>query len=418
MLPMLCANYDAKAAATAAGPHGFYASEKYDGWRMFYRDGRFFSRAGRPLSPPEHIVVAAAALASAASAAAPLALDGELWLGYDRFQDTHAALDARSPELQWLLFDMPSASGGYAERLTALGALFAVAGIADARVRVVAQTHCADVAALDAYYDAALTAEPRSEGIVVRPADLAYEWNTRPAVFMKRKPFRDLEATVIAYHTVAPRTAESAAARPEGYVSSLVCEMRARREDMGDAGALARFRVAYKAARPPPIGALVTIKYQNLTDEGLPRFPTLKGRRALLDAPAPPLRDPATPAVRPAPAPLPKGAVATTLRELAAAARLAAESGIALDFAPGRALYIAAASPPGAHYCVRRPRQAAALPYCTCAAWKFQRLAPAARVCKHTAAVLAALGRPTQPTPMIRAPPRAAAAAACDTPAC
>jgi ATP-dependent DNA ligase len=122
--PMLCANYDAKSVASGAA---YYASEKYDGWRMFYRDGAFYSRSGKPLSPPDHIVAAAEALRAAAADAAEgspeaFALDGELWLGYDRFQDTHAALDAKSPELQWLLFDLPSAPGGYAERLTALGA--------------------------------------------------------------------------------------------------------------------------------------------------------------------------------------------------------------------------------------------------------------------------------------------------------
>jgi len=394
---MLCANYDAKTVA-ANGAAGFYASEKYDGWRMFYRDGSFYSRTGKPLSPPQHIADAAEALRAANEAAGgrALVLDGELWLGYERFQDTHAALDAKSPELQWLLFDMPSATGGYCERATALGALAAdaandarVAPAANGRVRVIAQTRCADRAALDAYYTATLAAEPRAEGIVVRAADLPYHWNARHAAFMKRKPFRDLEASIIGYHTIAPRTAESAAARPDGYVSSLIC--RVAGASAGD------FKLTYKGARPPPIGALVTVKYQNLTDNGLPRFPTLKGLRASADAPAAtaPKSAPATATV------LPKGAVATTLKELAVTASIAAESGVTLEFAPGSAIYVAA-SAPGAFYCVRRPRQAEALPYCTCAAWKFQRLAPPARVCKHTAAVLAALGRTVKPTPMIR----------------
>ena len=397
--PMLCANYDAKSVAPGAA---YYASEKYDGWRLFYRDGAFYSRSGNPLSPPDHIVAAAEALRAASApfgAPAEFALDGELWLGYDRFQDTHAALDAKSPELQWLLFDLPSAPGGYAERLTALGALAADAAPgAMAPVRVIAQTYCADRAALDAYYAATLAAEPRAEGIVVRAADLPYHWNARAtAGFMKRKPFRDLEATVVGYHTIAPRTAESAAARPEGYVSSLICRIVAAPE--AAAAKTADFKLTFKGARPPPIGALVTVKYQNLTDNGLPRFPTLKGLRASADAPA-------ASAPKSAPAPiaktvLPKGAVATTLKELAVTASIAAESGVSLEFAPGSAIYVAA-SAPGEYYCVRRPRQAEALPYCTCAAWKFQRLAPPARVCKHTAAVLAALGRTVKPTPMIR----------------
>lgn len=395
VLPMLCGNYDAK--AVAAGATAYYASEKYDGWRMVYRDGRFYSRAGKPLSPPPHLARAAESL-RAADGGASFALDGELWLGYERFQDTHAALDARSPELQWLLFDLPSAPGGYAERLGALGALVARAALPDA-VRVVAQTYCADGAALDAYYDALLAAEPRAEGIVVRAADLPYRWDARATTgFMKRKPFRDLEATVIGYHTVAARTADTAAARPDGYVSSLIC----RRAD--DAPT---FRVAYKGACPPALGAIVTVKYQNLTDDGAPRFPALKGVRASADAPCEPARAaPSRPsAFSGATAQLPKRAATTTLRELATAARVAADSGVTLEFAPGRALYVAA-SAPGEYYCVRRSRQPEALPYCTCAAWKYQRLAPAARVCKHTAAVLAALGRPTKPTPTIRFAPR------------
>lgn len=394
--PMLCANYDAKTVA-ANDAAGFYASEKYDGWRMFYRDGAFYSRTGKPLSPPQHIADAAEALRAANEAAGgrALVLDGELWLGYERFQDTHAALDAKSPELQWLLFDMPSATGGYCERATALGALAAdVAG--DSRVRVIAQTRCADSAALDAYYTATLAAEPRAEGIVVRAADLPYHWNARHAAFMKRKPFRDLEASIIGYHTIAPRTAESAAARPDGYVSSLIC--RVASASAGD------FKLTYKGTRPPPIGALVTVKYQNLTENGLPRFPSLKGIRSAVDAPAAEKQ-----AAAPAPVAktvLPKGATVASLPELAQAATLAAQSGVTLEFAPGSAIYVAASSA-GEYYCVRRPRQPEALPYCTCAAWKFQRIAPPARVCKHTAAVLAALGRTVKPTPMIRSARRA-----------
>ena len=392
--PMLCANYDAKSVTSGAA---YYASEKYDGWRLFYRDGAFYSRSGNPLSPPDHIVAAAEALRAAAIADAPFALDGELWLGYDRFQDTHAALDAKSPDLQWLLFDLPSAPGGYSERLTALGALAADAGVGSNGVRVIAQTYCADRAALDAYYAATLAAEPRAEGIVVRAADLPYHWNARAtAGFMKRKPFRDLEATVVGYHTIAPRTAESAAARPEGYVSSLICRIVAAPEAL--AAKTADFKLTFKGARPPPIGALVTVKYQNLTDNGLPRFPTLKGLRASADAPAKAPQNAPAPTAKTV---LPKGATAATLKELAVTASIAAESGVTLEFAPGSAIYVAA-SAPGEYYCVRRPRQAEALPYCTCAAWKFQRLAPPARVCKHTAAVLAALGRTVKPTPMIR----------------
>jgi DNA ligase-1 len=399
---MLCANYDAKTVA-ANGAAGFYASEKYDGWRMFYRDGAFYSRTGKPLSPPQHIADAAEALLAADEAAGgrALVLDGELWLGYERFQDTHAALDAKSPELQWLLFDMPSATGGYCERATALGALAAdaaadcrvtpdgrVAAAADCRVRVIAQTRCADRASLDAYYTTLLAAEPRAEGIVVRAADLPYHWNARHAAFMKRKPFRDLEATVVGYHTIAPRTPESAAARPDGYVSSLICRVASGSD----------FKLTYKGARPPPIGALVTVKYQNLTENGLPRFPSLKGIRSAVDAPAaekPPTPAPAAKTV------LPKGATVASLPELAQAAKIAAQSGVTLEFAPGSAIYVAASSA-GEYYCVRRPRQPEALPYCTCASWKFQRIAPPARVCKHTAAIMAALGRTVKPTPMIR----------------
>jgi hypothetical protein len=40
------------------------------------------------------------------------------------------------------------------------------------------------------------------------------------------------------------------------------------------------------------------------------------------------------------------------------------------------------------YYTITMPKKEGALPYCSCAAWKYQRLSPALRTCKHTSVLL------------------------------
>src|SRR6478609_11851259 len=94
-------------------------SEKYDGVRALWGGRVLRHRSGR--------AVAAPASFPAALPAQPL--DGELWLGRRRFDELSAIVRRAEPHVpQWarvryMVFEMPEATGSFAERIDRLAAL-------------------------------------------------------------------------------------------------------------------------------------------------------------------------------------------------------------------------------------------------------------------------------------------------------
>jgi hypothetical protein len=70
--PMLLSAYDAD--TFVVHPY-LYVSEKYDGWRLYFRNGTFYTRNGNPLALP-------ADFADALNKHKGVEFDGELWMGY------------------------------------------------------------------------------------------------------------------------------------------------------------------------------------------------------------------------------------------------------------------------------------------------------------------------------------------------
>ena len=97
-------------------------SEKLDGMRALWHQGRLWSRQGNALHAPPSF-----------TAALPqhCTLDGELHMGRGRFSETmtvtrgQAASEERWRGVQYAVFDAPLAPGGFAARLAAAGAALA-----------------------------------------------------------------------------------------------------------------------------------------------------------------------------------------------------------------------------------------------------------------------------------------------------
>ena len=225
-------------------------SEKYDGVRACW-DGRSLRhRSGRPVHVPAWF-----------TARLPrTALDGELWLGRRRFEDVSAAVrrerpdDAQWREIRYLVFELPGASGSFAERALSIERL--VHAIGWAPLQAVAQTRVADRAALRRRLDE--TVARGGEGLVLHLAAAPYAVG-RSDVLTKLKPFLDAEATVVGYRRGKGKYAGDAGAlqvrTPEGLRfflgSGLPDELR---------------------RKPPPAGSVVTYRYHDRTGSGLPRF--------------------------------------------------------------------------------------------------------------------------------------------------
>lgn len=328
-------------------------SEKYDGWRMFYKNGEFYSRTGKPLNAPSHIREALDLL----HLPKDVVLDGELWLGYSGFQEISGAIEMDDANFKWLLFDMPSAEGGYAKRLEALKSL---PQDMTGAIVVVEQTRVRNENELDELYDTICQKNAKVEGIVIRPADMPYCWDTRVINFMKRKPFQDAEAQVLC-HLITEKAKTNLV---EGYVSSLECQLL-------ESGKT--FRVSLRTNKGvPSVGSIITVQYQNLTKDGVPRFSSLKGVRSEQDMP-PTQTKPMIQSWSPVLTTIPKNARIMTMKEVQE------QNGMTLR--PREKIYIVAGGNLGGWHCITQPK--VGLPYCSCAAWRFQRLAPAKRICKH-----------------------------------
>lgn len=228
----------------------YWISEKLDGVRGRWDGRRLWARSGAAIDPP--------AWFTAGWPAQPL--DGELWIARGRFEAvstlvrTSGGDDAGWRHVHFMVFDLPSDTGTFGQRvlhMRALGARCRCAGLG-----IVPQFRLRDRAQLDAKLEAIVSAG--GEGLVLQRDDAHYTVG-RSDTLVKYKPYDDAEAQVVGYTPGAGKYA--------GQVGALVV----RRPDG------LRFRIGsglgdHDRAHPPPIGSEVTYRYNGLTANGTPRF--------------------------------------------------------------------------------------------------------------------------------------------------
>lgn len=228
----------------------YWVSEKLDGVRAVW-DGRVLRfRSGRPVAAPAWFI----------AGLPPTPLDGELWAGRDRFDQLSATVrrevpdDAEWRQVRYMIFELPQGRGTFSER---------VAGIQEvvARARtpwlgVVEQFRLPDRQALLQRLE--IVRKGGGEGLMLHRADAPYVTG-RSEALLKVKPWLDAEARVVAHLPGKGRYA--------GMLGALRVEMPDGRQfSLGTGFSAAERR------QPPPVGALVTYRYRELTATGLPRF--------------------------------------------------------------------------------------------------------------------------------------------------
>lgn len=228
----------------------YWVSEKLDGVRAVW-DGQVLRfRSGRPVVAPAWFV--------AALPATPL--DGELWAGRGHFERLSATVrrelpdDAEWRQVRYMVFELPGGEGAFSERLQRLQAL--VAGARVPWLQTVEQFRLANRAQLLARLEE--VRRGGGEGLMLHRADAPYVTG-RSEVLLKVKPWLDAEARVVTHLPGKGRYA--------GMLGALRVEMPdGRRFSLGTGFSAAERR------QPPPVGALVTYRYRELTATGLPRF--------------------------------------------------------------------------------------------------------------------------------------------------
>lgn len=229
----------------------YWVSEKFDGVRAQW-DGRTLRFRGGGSVP-------APAWFTAGFPAQPL--DGELWIGRDQFDALSGTVrkiepvDAEWRQVRYLIFELPGATGDFSERIHLMQEIIAQAGVP--WLQAVGQTRVADRAALVKQLDAVMRAG--GEGLMLHRADAPYIAGRSDAL-LKLKPWQDTEAVVVGH---VPGKGKYL-----GMTGALTMEMpdgQRFRIGSGLTDALRR--------QPPPLGARITYRYQQLTKNGVPRFP-------------------------------------------------------------------------------------------------------------------------------------------------
>ncbi len=232
-------------------PRHFLVSEKLDGVRAHW-DGQVLRfRSGRVIAAPDWF--------RAALPATPL--DGELWLGRGKFDRLsgivrrHTAVDAEWRELRYMIFDLPGATGTFAERTERAAFLLAAPGV-PRWLQPVEQRQVADHASLQRQLRQLVSAG--GEGLMLQRADAVWSAG-RSDNLRKLKPLPDEEARVLAHLP--------GKGRHTGRMGALLLEMPG-----GQRFALGTGFTDAQREAPPALGAVVTYRYRERTPAGLPRF--------------------------------------------------------------------------------------------------------------------------------------------------
>jgi DNA ligase-1 len=235
----------------------YWVSEKLDGVRARWDGRQLVSRGGKTFAPPPWFV----------KGFPDQALDGELWIGRGRYEDVMSIVTRTTPHEGWrqirfMVFDLPEDTRRFEQRVTAMVRL-AKEKQSD-YLQVVEQFRVPDDEVLMQAMDEVHAAG--GEGLMLHHRDAFYR-SGRSGDLLKLKRFDDAEATVLGY--------KPGKGKYQGMVGSLKVRSEDGREFYVGSGLSDRQR-----RQPPPVGSLVTYRFQGLTDSGLPRFPVfLRERR-------------------------------------------------------------------------------------------------------------------------------------------
>jgi DNA ligase-1 len=232
----------------------WWMSEKLDGVRAYWNGRQFLSRQGNQFHAPAWFV---AGLPN-------VPLDGELWLARKSFQKTISIVrrqdqPAAWSEIKFLIFDAPQVAAPFETRLASVTATFQEHSPVYANV--LAQQRCKSPSHL--HQELTRIESLGGEGLMLRQPESAYEAG-RSSTLLKVKTFHDAEAVVID-HLIGR-------GRHKGRLGALLVRLPDGTEFSVGTGLTDAQR-----NDPPPIGTTITFRYQELTDGGVPRFPSFVG---------------------------------------------------------------------------------------------------------------------------------------------
>ena len=227
----------------------YLVSEKLDGVRAHWDGQVLRTRSGQIINAPSWYIENFPAQP----------LDGELWAGRGQFEWLSGVVRRQRPDDDWrqvryMIFELPEAPGDFRSRVHSMQRIVVEAGVP--WLQVVEQFEVRDRQELE--QKLARMVKAGAEGLMLHRADALYSTG-RSDDLLKMKPLHDAEATIIAHLP------------GRGKYRGMLGALRVR-TDAGVEFSLGSGLTDAVRRHPPPIGTLITYRYRDLTDRGVPRF--------------------------------------------------------------------------------------------------------------------------------------------------
>lgn len=228
----------------------YWVSEKLDGVRAYWDGKQLVSRGGSVIAAPEWFVADFPGQK----------LDGELWLGRNKFAETlsvvskHQPIDSEWQHVRYYIFELPDATGTFTERIEAMQRLIQQQN--SRYLTLVPQFRMTDKAALLAKLNE--LEGKGAEGLMLHQQDALYTTG-RSSDLLKLKTYQDTEAEVIGYRP--------GKGKYKGMVGALIVKTAQGKEFAIGSGLTDELRQT-----PPEIGTVITYRYNGYTNNGIPRF--------------------------------------------------------------------------------------------------------------------------------------------------
>jgi DNA ligase-1 len=249
----------------------WWMSEKLDGVRAYWDGKQLLSRQGNVYHAPDWFL----------KGLPNEPLDGELWMDRKSFQRTVSIVRRQDKSDHWkqirlLVFDAPEHKGDFETRLEFLSSCLSPKRTPHAQI--LEHQVCEGLKHLKKELDRVESLG--GEGLMLREPRSAYEVG-RSSTLLKIKTFHDAEAIVLDH--------QGGKGRHKGRLGALIVQL----DDGTEFSVGTGFSDAQRED-PPPVGSTITFRYQELSDRGVPRFPSfVRTRKRAKETQAPKPKKPA-----------------------------------------------------------------------------------------------------------------------------
>ena len=230
---------------------GWLMSEKLDGVRGYWDGQKMLSKNGNLFYPPKEFT----------QGLPPFPLEGELWGGRERFEQTAGIVMKQQPHDGWMrinfaIFDAPLTPGRFTERISKAEEWFT--SHPSAYAFVIPQIELQDHAELQ--FELQRIEKLGGEGLIIREPDAHYTVGRSPTI-LKVKSYQDDEATVLKHLPGKGRNS--------GRLGSLLVAL-----SNGTQFKIGSGFSDLQRENPPPVGAVITFKHYGSYQSGTPKFPS------------------------------------------------------------------------------------------------------------------------------------------------